>query len=431
MYGYLQTQEVINRTHLTEGQIQKAYGEGKEQLQKENYEEAMDQFQKIQGYKDADGLYDRAKSEYAQKIYAEVDERKSQEEYEDALNLLDGIEAYYRGDDKYEKRRTEIKEAYIQYFFEQAEASIAEGEYAEAIQILNRGQNRLGESEAFSVKMEEAYRSYRTNFIEQAQEKQEAEDYDGAIQVLKIAQGVFDDDTEIETLMQKIRKEQVLKELETYDQDEDYMGAIQYLNTAFKNMEEDAELISRQNEYILKYKDELIRQAEETYATEGYLAAVQLLQTGIKVIGEDTELQEKIDHYNDLKPVRLDELKKMSGSGLDYGEGISDYYGNDYEYIVERGVSWSSRVNEGTLEYYIGAEYTRMTGYFFLEGIAEYPQGLEVYGDDNLLYSSEISEKDQPQYFEIDLNGVEWLKIYMEGFGNQCGELGNVYLYKD
>lgn len=428
LYQHLQTQAVMDRTHLTEGQIQEAYEEGKTQLQDGNYEEAMDELQKVQGYKDADGLYERAKSEYSQQIYKEVDALKSQEKYEDALNLLEGVAAYYEGDTEYETRRTEISEAYVQYFFARAEERIAAGEYAEAIQILDRGQSRFGDSEEFSAKMAEAYNSYRASFISQAEEKQEAGDYDGAIQILKIAEDVFEDDTEIETLMQKIQKEQVLKELETYDQNTDYSGAIAYLNTAFKSMDEDVELTSKLNEYILKYKESLIQQAETTYAEEGYLAAVQLLQSSIPVIGEDAEIQEQIDHYKWLAPVRVSELEVMESDGYDfeYIEDIVDYMGNAYDYAIVCDY-WN-----GEQTYYIAKQYLRMTGVFYLVRTTNSYLTIKIYGDDMLLYDDTITDKDQPQAFEVDLTGVEWLKIEFDSDGWPAeGRLGDVYLYKD
>lgn len=435
LYQHLQTQEVMNRTHLTEGQIEEAYEEGKAQLQDGNYEEAMDELQKVQGYKDADGLYERAKSEYSQQIYEEVDALKSQEKYEEALNLLEGVVAYYEGDTEYETRRTEISEAYVQYFFALAEEKIAAGEYAEAIQILDRGQRRFGDSEEFSAKMAEAYNSYRASFISQAEEKQAAGDYDGAIQILKIAEGVFEDDTEIETLMQKIQKEQVLKELETYDQNTDYSGAIAYLNTAFKGMDEDVELTSKLNEYILKYKEGLIQQAETTYAEEGYLAAVQLLQSSIPVIGEDAEIQEQIDHYKWLAPVRVSELEVMEsdGHGSNYIEDIVDYIGNAYDYAVYY------YYGKGSETYYIAKQYRRITGTLYLKEVTSNTYTLKIYGDDMLLYDDTITGKDQPQSFEIDLTGVDWLKIECDSnqstkwgdTSDSSCRLGDFYLYKD
>lgn len=162
---------------------------------------------------------------------------------------------------------------------------------------------------------------------------------------------------------------------------------------------------------------------------------------------EDTILIEQIEKYENLAPVSLLDLKTFYSDydgGLDGSKkqikSIEDKLGNTYENVLE----YTYGDEEARDIYVINREYKTFKGTLFVpqDRKATYDDWsymdqfyFSVYGDDDLLYRSpQMTSKQYPVDFEIDISGVEQLSINWEGGActwdyEIC--LSNAFLYKD
>lgn len=129
---------------------------------------------------------------------------------------------------------------------------------------------------------------------------------------------------------------------------------------------------------------------------------------------------------------RLTDLKPFANTNVETwmeASWATDNYGNSYNYLLSCNNGYGD-YNE--VEYYLEEKYTELTGTFYITKASVESAGnfqsdlpeIRIYGDDELLYTKKgCTSKDKPEEFQIDLTGVEFLKVvfdgafYNEGFG--------------
>ena len=138
----------------------------------------------------------------------------------------------------------------------------------------------------------------------------------------------------------------------------------------------------------------------------------------------------------ELKELRSIQVFSKGGDGLiSYNKYwyTKDNLGNQYNYSLHgnyRGANefWPARSYN---VYYLGGGYSRLTGTFYFTGRDETTQTDEftllIYADDVLIYSAETGEGCMPQEVDINLQGVQMLKVEM--YTSVYAGLGNCYIY--
>lgn len=154
---------------------------------------------------------------------------------------------------------------------------------------------------------------------------------------------------------------------------------------------------------------------------------------------DDEALQQAIDTYQSYMPVYLADLDYFeSYKGFTRAkENLTDNLGNAHNKPIGVGDSYGYNGPPNVYEVYkLNAGYERMTGCFYLRYINRNDKKsgtLNIYGNDKLLYtSSGMKAGVEPVTFDIDLTGVDLLKVEFDtGREYACGyfQLGDAILY--
>lgn len=153
-------------------------------------------------------------------------------------------------------------------------------------------------------------------------------------------------------------------------------------------------------------------EAEQAFANGGYSAAVTAIEEYNDTLQNTAEYYDLLDYYRNLAPVSLGQLETFSGSWDRNGPQL-DFLGNSYQNGCIKSV-WSG--SKPSIEYHLNGEYTSMSGVVVIadcdKGSTDQTGHIEIYGDDNLLFSSSVlTIKSNPEQFNISLSGVNFLKI--------------------
>lgn len=120
-------------------------------------------------------------------------------------------------------------------------------------------------------------------------------------------------------------------------------------------------------------------------------------------------------HQGDKPAVWLKDLDYFVGSSWDTYNG-KDNLGVEHRDAIQGPIYSGSTTNT----YLINGQYSAISGSFFQKYDKRSSFGvsiLEIYGDDELLYSAEMEGGIKPLDFYVSLNGVLELKVKLSGYG--------------
>ena len=146
-----------------------------------------------------------------------------------------------------------------------------------------------------------------------------------------------------------------------------------------------------------------------------------------KYIQSENDIRTKYEEHFDALPTSLNSLDYLDKKGNIVKESFPvDNYGNEYEYGYYIGNSLS---HDYYATYYLAGEYNKFSGVCILPydlRTTDSGSCFEIYGDSKLLFKSDKTKAGcKPQYFEIDINGVEYLTIFYPE-GNGISELATI-----
>ena len=99
---------------------------------------------------------------------------------------------------------------------------------------------------------------------------------------------------------------------------------------------------------------------------------------------------------------------------------MTDNYGNTYNPNRVITIHHNGGCGAATIEYYFASSYKTLTGIIYIPEVSKSASGtpyVEIYGDDILLYElPEITSKEHPINFEVDISNVEFLLIRIDGY---------------
>lgn len=134
-------------------------------------------------------------------------------------------------------------------------------------------------------------------------------------------------------------------------------------------------------------------------------------------------------HTGEKPAVWLQDLDYFTGDELDIRDTRKDNLGNTrYEVIVNQ--KFFSNIDLDNV-YLINGQYSSITGTFFQRYEHRSDKGtssLKIYGDNQLLYSAELSAGMEPIDFNVDLTGVLKLRIVFDSY-DQNAALDDVGLW--
>ena len=257
---------------------------------------------------------------------------------------------------------------------------------------------------------------YYQSYLDEADALVIEEKYDEAIETLEESQQLYGEDDRVEQKIHEISKMKCVVQLDVLINDNDYINAIVFIDQDMLDFNKDEDIKDKREECVVEYRKIVISQADKELNESGYESAIDTINEAIKVIGNDDELQQKIEEYEEYKPVSLKDLT------VTYGDSI---YGNSYSFSssekdprdeINEGVML---LVDGTVEFYIGQEYSTLKGkidptnYFERSALAD--TRLNIYADDKLVYSSPvITYKTDDLEFSADIKGADYLKFDLE-----------------
>ena len=245
--------------------------------------------------------------------------------------------------------------------------------------------------------------------------------FDEAIAELDTAEQLYGAHNRITTKRSEIIKSKGLYALTQYESASDYKGAIKYIDESMQDYISDADIVSKRNLYISKYRTQILSQAESAFKSSGYEKALEILNSSVDILSSDSEINAAIAKYSAYAPVSVASLDYFTGSAYTVKNNIKDNLG-----VVHNNVTmfnWSDNV------YKLNKQYSTLSGTWFqtYDYRNEWRETiLEIYGDGVLLYSGEMTRGVEPVNLNLNVSGVSELKISwalgVSGYENDyCG----------
>lgn len=332
----------------------------------------------------------------------------------------------------------------------------------EALSLVAEARKTVGDCAAFASTEAEVKIGYANSIIEEAQEALDSKDYDAAESYIEMIEQLVTRDYGVsrtygEVLYNALNKEngkigarmdeimnlveigRIIAKWETLQNQGKTVDSLLFLRETISEGIDYPEIVDLFNKEYDAYKKGIIDAAEATFLTSGYEAAIGALQQGTLVLYDDADFIHKMEEYQSYKPIPLTSLDYFDiGNGsvgstdgsLIIIEKSKDNLGQEHKNIF-----YSSRYQKGGyITYRLFGKYVQLTGLCFLnyEHRSYNADGRYlIYGDDVLLYDSGKMEKGMdPIQFEINITGVDKLKIVYEGKSEGC-RLGDPILYRE
>ena len=266
--------------------------------------------------------------------------------------------------------------------------------------------------------------------------------YEDAITFLK---GVREDDCNYNDAISKIRsakasyKNNILADVETKVNSKELIEAIEILTSANEIIEDDEEIKTLAIKYGTQYVNEELIKAEEAFITPAtdWEASLQIINQAQQYFPENVELIKAEEYYGLFKPTSLFGLNLFNSKNFRL-KSAKDNMGNVYKEAMS--YAWSG----STADYYTGENITKpMSATYVLDGKynlltfvvavesgaeANCYTGVEIYGDDRLLYSEEsFDSTTKPMECSVDVSGVTDLTISLY----YTGKVANTYYVRN
>lgn len=302
-----------------------------------------------------------------------------------------------------------------------AEDLQAEQKYDEAIQYYEKIPFFSTVHTNAERKIEECSAGYIEKLKEEVNNYLIEKDYETANTAIEKAQSILGDNSDLSELSSAVNeqyKEQRLQnsiaEAQGLADSGEYLEAYNLITDLLTDYTNNDELHTKQTEYIQKYKGNLFSEADRIYTESGYEVTVNFLQESLANY-EDDEINEKINYYEEKKPINLLTKEPFEGEMdrflISYGDAI-DNVGNSYQYKLSCGdiiklayyVKYALDGEYSTLEFDLGlnSEYKS----------AEQKFWVEIYDENGLIFeTAHLGAGDRPEHYTVDITGVNDLAI--------------------
>lgn len=274
--------------------------------------------------------------------------------------------------------------------------------------------------------LEKAIASYVPAVLETADKYIQDAEYEVALELLKNAQTLVPENEELKIaydaafdVYKVVICSIAMDEVDVFVANGDYANAIVSLNMALDKIGPDDELLAKRSVYLEEYREILYSQAKQAYSENGYKAAVELLQSESSFFEDDSDFKQMIDEYMACAPVLFSTIAQEK------------LYAGDMKWSLVEEMKINGELNYffnvlcayGEAKYTLNGEYEGLSGTFVYNGdksesssmAREYCSPvLNIYCDEELVFSTTLSTNYTSEPFFVDLTGVNFLTIELK-----------------
>ncbi len=195
------------------------------------------------------------------------------------------------------------------------------------------------------------------------------------------------------------------------------------------------ELIANaKSDYLNSFYDE----ADSIYRESGEDSLEEYVEEKVCAIFSDNDASKLVNEITEkYKPIKLTDCNLLFSENLTgiEEENVEDIYENLYDFGIKYYdpyvYSYSIMNYEETFELYdLGLDYVQLKATLVPYSTGGDPAAFFIYGDDRCIYSTKIEELSKPIDIDLDVSGVEELKIAFFGGYHGSFLLAEPYLYK-
>lgn len=300
--------------------------------------------------------------------------------------------------------------------YEKAEKFLSMKDYIEAIKEYGNVKSIDANYEDAQAKITSCKETYKQGILQQIEAYVQEKNYFDAVQLITSALDVLSNDNDLQTLLVKYQKDELMVNLKSYGDNGDLPGGITYGKAHQKEIDADPEMKSMLEGYINSYRNGILDQAKTMFPEQGYEVAMNVIKIGLEVLPEEGQFKEALAEYESYAPVLLFDLVMLSGKEdwVSNEANVKDNVGNTYNSCYGIDVDCSIWGQEERT-YILDGKYTRLEGTLALA--EDYKNvtvnvALAFYGDGKFLGYSPIFENGvKPASFSIDVTGVTDLTI--------------------
>lgn len=348
-----------------------------------DYDVALNNLTDIETDKQEAEQYVNEKKSYLEELKKSKDNYNTAEnlfnvkKYESAITYYEHVSVNDKNYDDAQSKIVESKKRFIELTLDEAEIYIKDDKYLKAINVY-REAIKVYDDGTLSGKISEVESKYKNYLENKVQEYVKDKNWSEAI-------GIYE-------------------ELESYFNDDSY----KVKKTEIKN----------------RCINDAIEKAETHTKNGDYDSAKKVVNEAIKVVGNDSELTDELERITSFEPLLITDIDEFYNDGdVHKWAGIDkDNTGTSYPsglLVNESGGVMFSGPESSEIEYLLDGKYDKMTGKVVLHydcrdtADSSVAAGkVKIYGDDELLYSSDIIASGvMPQDFDLDITGVNNLKI--------------------
>lgn len=317
-------------------------------------------------------------------------------------------------------------------------------QYAAAIEqyqkVIEEDTNYAAAVEQINITKEK----YREQVLNQAAEYEAALDYAQALLVLQDALKLIPNDSAITESINVITVERqeklesdVLALAKGYADEENYLSALNTIQDGIKELGSNTVFTNAAEEYESSYITQTEDAVNALLQEKKYQEALDTLYAAQNALGRNARITELITDVQNRQPVNIATLEVFDvWNNWEWNEGDSeDVFGNEYgsaanyAHLTTYGFSASKWT-----EYRLYGEYETISGVVAPseEAGSSSEVYFKIYSDDLLIYTSpKIYNKTDPFYFEVSIQGTDYLRLEISSEINGGVILSDVFLNKE
>lgn len=236
----------------------------------------------------------------------------------------------------------------------------------------------------------------------------------------------------------KTYKAKALADSKAKADEKDYPAACDILTESKDLLGDDIDIQSALDNYENLYVKDILAQAEAVFITPAtdWEPAIDIIMQAQQHFSENQELKDAEAFYNKFRPVDITTLESYAQSSREidlFTNGIKDTLGNRYE----SGLRTLGSDPSPYAVYDLKKEYNTFSAIGFVESGDKGYAGVvyvKIYCDGELLFSKKITSETKPYNINLDITGVQDLKIELTGSFNgwdgMYATIGNVMLQR-
>lgn len=296
----------------------------------------------------------------------------------------------------------------------QAEQKLSQKDYSTAMTLLKAALEQMPEDTDLNAAYVNTVSQYRDDFIQRIDALLLENQTIDASALIETALRVFPNDEELKSKKYNLTIDEVTGQAARMEKEGNLGGAIAYLRDAGEDIRQNTVVIEQMDRLNAAFRQQVIDEANEAYQSDGYLKAAQIIQEGQSVLPDDPQLQASWVMYCDMAPVdMLKELEVFASEQAYITSHAKDNVGNGYEVYLYGG--YMSKSHGNSISFLLDSKYSKLKGTAFLMENCKntkYSNWVDVYGDGILLFESgKMTTQSMPEDFEIDVAGVDILRI--------------------